>query len=272
MVDSDTHDVDAAAQVRVPNQETFFTRGRSPVMRHTYLYNNYCYGWIPETVVWSSRLGDYRVTDMCPVSLGMLKKFEFMFSLLADPGGQCPAYEPKLNTEFVDRGSFAGRFVSPFHRFAALPEREYISFLLLTSMPVFNILFWFKGEAFDVAKHSLVGSVFTTRERHVELARYMRRTGDYRPLFSRLDRDETFDRPFTAATRTKTQTPAGRLPPSEYETMANLSTILYFSGFDPVLMFLAFYVPGLSVTTKVTPAVEFLMQRLGLEAKDVVLV
>lgn len=56
MVDSDTHDVDAAAQVRVPNQETFFTRGRSPVMRHTYLYNNYCYGWIPETVVWSSRL------------------------------------------------------------------------------------------------------------------------------------------------------------------------------------------------------------------------
>ncbi|AAR98380.1 ORF023 membrane protein [Bovine papular stomatitis virus] len=272
MVDVNTHDVDAAAQLRTPNQQTFFTKGLSPRMRHTYIYNNYAYGWIPETAVWSSRLGDYSVTDFYPISLGMLKKFEFMFSLLADPGGACPAYTPKLNTEFVNQGSFSGRFVNPFHRFAVLPEREYISFLLLTSVPIFNILFWFKGETFDTAKHSLVGAVFTTRERHVELARYLRRTGDYKPLFSRLGNDETFDRAFSGFTRISNPTPVGRLPPSDFETLANLSTILYFTRYDPVLMFLVFYVPGMSVTTKITPGVEFLMEKLSLTAEDVVLV
>ncbi|WZD65888.1 membrane protein [Bovine papular stomatitis virus] len=272
MVDVNTHDVDAAAQRRTPNQETFFTKGLSPRMRHTYIYNNYAYGWIPETAMWSSRLGDYSVTDFYPISLGMLKKFEFMFSLLADPGGACPEYTPKLNTEFVNQGSFSGRFVNPFHRFAVLPEREYISFLLLTSVPVFNILFWFKGETFDTAKHSLVGAVFTTRERHVELARYLRRTGDYKPLFSRLGNDETFDRAFSGFTRISNPTPVGRLPPSDFETLANLSTILYFTRYDPVLMFLVFYVPGMSVTTKITPGVEFLMEKLSLTPEDVVLV
>lgn len=272
MVDVNTHDVDAAAQLRTPNQETFFTKGLSPRMRHTYIYNNYAYGWIPETAMWSSRLGDYSVTDFYPISLGMLKKFEFMFSLLADPGGACPAYTPKLNTEFVNQGSFSGRFVNPFHRFAVLPEREYISFLLLTSVPIFNILFWFKGETFDTAKHSLVGAVFTTRERHVELARYLRRTGDYKPLFSRLGNNETFDRAFSGFTRIINPTPVGRLPPSDFETLANLSTILYFTRYDPVLMFLVFYVPGMSVTTKITPGVEFLMEKLSLTPEDVVLV
>ncbi|AIZ77274.1 hypothetical protein SB87_gp021 [Parapoxvirus red deer/HL953] len=272
MVDVATHDVDAAAQLRTPNQETFFTKGLSPLMRHTYIYNNYAYGWIPETALWSSRLGDYRVTDFYPPSLGMLKKFEFMFSLLADPGGACPAYEPKLNTEFLNQGSFSGRFVNPFHRFAALPEREYISFLLLTSFPVFNMLFWFKGEKFDTAKHSLLGGVFSTRERHVELARYLRRTGDYKPLLSQLGSDDTFSKPFAGVTRIGNATPAGRLPPSDFETMTNLSTILYFTGYDPVLMFLAFYVPGLSATTKITPAVEFLMEKLAMRPEDVVLV
>ncbi|CCD83213.1 conserved hypothetical pox protein [Squirrelpox virus] len=267
MVDPNRHDVHATAQNRHPNQETFFTRGLSPLMKHTYLYHDYAYGWVPETAVWSSRFADLDLTDYRPVTLGLLKKLEFMLSLYKGP---VPDYEPKLNTEFVANGSFSGRYVSFLRRFAILPQDEFISFLLLTSMPAFNLLFWFRNTAFDIARHSLFSQVYTTPERHVELARYFRASGDYKPLFSRLDADATYTQPLTNVARISV--PGKRVTPSEYESLANLSTILYFTRYDPALMLLAFYVPGLSITTEITPAVEFLMERLSLTREQVVLV
>ncbi|ANS71120.1 er-localized membrane protein, virion core protein [Pteropox virus] len=262
-------DVDAAVQIRNDDQKTFFTKGLSPVMKHTYLFHNYAYGWIPETALWSSRFADFSLLDYYPISLEFIKKIEFMLSLYKGP---VPDYESKLNTEFVDRGSFSGRYNDFLKRFVILPTGEFISFLLLTSMPVFNLLFWFKNTTFDIKKHTLFSEVYTTNERHIELARYFRKSGDYKPIFSRLDQDAIYTNPVTNIATVGNPGPLGNLFPSDYETLANLSTILYFTNYDPVLMFLMFYVPGLSITTKITPAVEYLMSKLSLTKKDIVLV
>uniref|UniRef100_A0AAU7E200 Protein OPG070 n=1 Tax=Rousettus bat poxvirus TaxID=3141933 RepID=A0AAU7E200_9POXV len=263
MVDLNTHDVHATAQQRHVNQETVFTRELSPRLKNTYLYHNYAYGWIPETAVWASRFADLSVTDFYPLSLGLLRKLDYMASLYRGPP---LVYAPRLNTEFVAQGSFGGQYNDVFKRFSILPERQFISFLLLTSMPAYNLATFFKSTAFDPKKHTLFSEFFTTREAHVELARYMRHGGDYKPLFARLNA------PTTGMHTIKNPGPMGRLPPSSYETLANLSAILYFTDYDPVLMFLAFYMPGYSATTKITPAVEFLMRKLDVRPEDVTLV
>nr|WQH57864.1 MAG: MC038R [Molluscum contagiosum virus] len=270
------HDVHSAAQRRAPSQQTLFTRGLRPLMRNTYLFHNYAYGWIPATAAWSSRFADLDVTDYYPVSLGLLRKLEFMFSLYRGPPLQ---YLPRVNTEFVSTGAFLGRFDDFFKRFAILPTREFISFLLLTSLPAYNLLFVFRGTRFELDKHTLFSAFYTTRERHVELARYFRHGGDYKPLFGHPDGtgdgSDTGDGrslPRGSASALMSNGPRGRLAPSDYETLANLSAILYFTDYDPVLMFLAFYVPSFSVTTKITPGVEYLMERLQVRLEDVTLV
>ncbi|QGN68039.1 membrane phosphoprotein [Equine molluscum contagiosum-like virus] len=270
MVDRNTHDVHATAQRRNPNQETLFTRGLRPLLRNTFLYHDYAYGWVPETALWSSRFAELDAADYYPISLGLLRKLEYLFSLYRGPR---PEYLPKLNTEFLAAGSFAGSFNDFFKRFAVLPTREFISFLLLTSMPAYNLQVFFRDTPFDVRKHTLFSAFYTTRERHVELARYLRHGGDYKPLFGRLDETATFDgTPRTGLRAIQHPGALGRLPPSEYETLANLSALLYFTDYDPVLMFLAFYIPPFSVTTQITPAVEYLMARLQVRAEDVALV
>lgn len=135
-------DVYKNAQRRILDQETFFSRGLSrPLMKNTYLFDNYAYGWIPETAIWSSRYANLDASDYYPISLGLLKKFEFLMSLYKGP---IPVYEEKVNTEFIANGSFSGRYVSYLRKFSSLPTNEFISFLLLTSIPIYNILFWFK--------------------------------------------------------------------------------------------------------------------------------
>lgn len=263
MVDLNTHDVHATAQRRHVNQETLFTRELPPRLKNTFLYHNYAYGWIPETAVWASRFADLDVTDFYPPTLGLLRKLDFMASLYRGPP---LVYAPRLNTEFVAQGSFGGQYNDVFKRFAVLPERQFISFLLLTSMPAYNLATFFKDTAFDAKKHSLFSEFYTSREALMELARYMRQGGDYKPLFSRLDA------PATGVATIKNPGPMGRLPPSSYETLANLSAILYYTDYDPVLMFLAFYMPGFSATTKITPAVEFLMRKLNVCLENVTLV
>ncbi len=59
---------------------------------------------------------------------------------------------------------------------------------------------------------------------------------------------------------------------SDYETLSNLSAILYLTNYDPVLMFLVFYVPKISITTKITPAVKYLMDKLNMNETDITLV
>ncbi len=263
------HDVYSESQDRVVDQKTLFTREVIPLLRNTYLYHNYSYGWIPETVIWSSRFADLDVRDYYPISLGLLHKFEFMLSLYKGP---VPDYEEKINTEFIARGSFSGRYVSYLRRFASLPTSEFISFLLLTSVPIYNILFWFKNTTFDISKHSFFSKFYTTNERHVQLARYFKESGDYKPLFSRLGKNETYTQPMFQVSRIFNSTSMGNFPASEYETLANLSAILAFTDYDPVLMFLIFYLPGLAVTTKITPAVEYLMEKLCLTNSDIILI
>ncbi|AWU47075.1 ER-localized membrane protein [Sea otter poxvirus] len=264
-----TWDVHESAQRRNNDQQTFFTRRLSPLMKHTYLFHNYAYGWIPETALWSSRFADFSLLDYYPISLEFIKKLEFMLSLYKGPVLE---YESKLNTEFIDRGSFSGRYTDFLRRFAILPTNEFISFLLLTSIPIFNLLFWFKNTQFDIKKHTLFSEVYTTNDRHIELARYFRRSGDYKPIFSRLDQQTIYVNPVSNISTISTPGQLGNLPPSDYETLSNLSAILYFTNYDPVLMFLVFYIPGLSITTQITPAVKYLMTKLSLTTDNIILV
>ncbi|UZC80226.1 V074; CPXV-BR_075 V074 [Cowpox virus] len=261
-------DVYKNAQRRILDQETFFSRGLSrPLMKNTYLFDNYAYGWIPETAIWSSRYANLDASDYYPISLGLLKKFEFLMSLYKGP---IPVYEEKINTEFIANGSFSGRYVSYLRKFSALPTNEFISFLLLTSIPIYNILFWFKNTQFDITKHTLFRYVYTDNTKHLALARYMYQTGDYKPLFSRLKENYIFTGPVPIGIKDIDHPNLSRArSPSDYETLANISTILYFTKYDPVLMFLLFYVPGYSITTKITPAVEYLMDKLNLTKSDV---
>ncbi|AAR07395.1 38R [Yaba monkey tumor virus] len=263
-------DIFKESQKRNEDQETFFTRNLSPLMKNTYLYHNYAYGWIPETAIWSSRFSNLDVTDYYPITLSLLKKFEFMLSLYRGPILQ---YEEKVNTEFISRGSFYGRYISYLRNFSLLPTSEFISFLLLTSMPIYNIMFWFKNTQFDIKKHTLFSEVFTTNDRHKELAKYFKQSGDYKPLFSRLKENNIYTTQFPiGANRIAHQNLPNGVPVSDFETLSNLSAIMYLTNYDPVIMFLAFYVPGMSATTKITPAVEYLMNKLNLRKDDIFLV
>ncbi|QAV38740.1 m33R [Myxoma virus] len=262
-------DIYKESQRRNDDQKTFFTRALSPLLKNTYLYHNYAYGWIPETVIWSSRFANLDVTDYHPITLNLLKKFEFMLSLYTGP---VLPYEEKINTEFISRGSFSGRYINFLRNFSILPTDEFISFLLLTSMPIYNILFWFTNTQFDITKHTLFSKVYTNNANHVALARYFRHSGDYKPLFSRVDDNAIYTAPFpiNQSRIIHRRTPPGTAV-SDYETLSNLSAILYLTNYDPVLMFLAFYVPNISVTTKITPGVEYLLQKLNMTPTDVTL-
>nr|WGO62667.1 hypothetical protein [Wadden Sea poxvirus] len=264
------NDIYKESQKRNLDQETFFTRNLSPLMKNTYLYHDYSYGWIPETVVWSSRFANLDVTDFYPISLGLLNKFDFLFSLYKGP---VPVYEKKVNTEFIINGSFSGRYINYLRNFSLLPTSEFISFLLLTSVPIYNILFWFKNTQFDITTHSIFGKIYSNNERHIELAKYFRQSGDYKPIFSRLKENNIYTSPLQIGINKINfpNIPTGTTT-SDYETLSNLSAILYFVKYDPVLMFLLFYIPGMSVTTKITPGVEYLMNKLKLTTNDIVLV
>ncbi|ATI21144.1 ER-localized membrane protein virion core protein [Eastern grey kangaroopox virus] len=266
------HSVHDEAQKRHPDQQTFYTRELTPAMKNTYLYHDYAYGWIPETAIWNSRYATLYLSDYYPVSIGLLRKLEFMLGLYRGPA---PEYKPKVNSEFIANGTFRGRFNDFFQRFSKLPQGEFISFLLLVSMPVYNLLFFFKGTPFDIKKHTLFSEFYINRESHLELARYLASGGDYRPVFSRLDDPRLYSGNLDTMGLRRIWTPAsrlGRLPPAQYETLSNLSLIISFTNRDPVLMFLMFYVPGFSATSKITPAVEMLMARLGLVREDIVLI
>ncbi|QQG31525.1 ER localized membrane protein [Swinepox virus] len=259
-------DIYTESQKRNDDQKTFFTRNLSPLLKNTYIYHNYAYGWIPETVIWSSSYANLDIRDYYPITINLLKKFEFMLSLY---NGPILPYEEKINTEFISRGSFSGRYINFLRNFSQLPTSEFISFLLLTSMPIYNILFWFKNTPFDITKHTLFNNVFTTNEKHIELGKYFRQRGDYKPLFSRLKDDNIYLLPFPInQSRIQQNTDNA----SYYETLSNLSAILYLTNYDPVLMFLAFYVPNISVTSKITPGVEYLLSKLNMKKTDVVLV
>ncbi|QDJ95066.1 ER-localized membrane protein [Hypsugopox virus] len=265
-----SHDVYEESKKLAVDQKTYFTRELSPLMKNTYLYHDYAYGWIPETAIWSSKYANLDVTEYYPITLNLLKKFEFMLSLYKGP---IPIYEKKINTEFISNGSFSGKYVNYLRNFSILPTNEFISFLLLTSMPIYNILFWFKNTQFDITKHSLFNNVYTTNELHIILAKYFHHGGDYKPLFSRLKNITTYIYPLpTGTNRIYHQGLPVTTPSSDYELLANLSAILHLTKYDPVLMFLAFYVPGLGITTKITPAVEYLMEKLNLSKNDMILV
>ncbi|QHG62597.1 hypothetical protein [Cetacean poxvirus 1] len=264
------NDVMSRVQLRNSDQETIFTRHLSPLMRNTYLFDNYSYGWSPETAVWCSRFADLDLRDYYPISLGLIKKFEFMLSLYKGPK---TVYEEKIQTEFINQGSFSGRYINYFRKFSTLPTNEYISFLLLTSIPIYNILFWFKDTQFDITKHTLFRNVYTNHERHIALARYLRDSGDYKPIFSRLDQDGTYTDQTTLVGRILVgNTNPNGYNTSDFETLSNLSAILYYTKYDPVLMFLVFYLPGISVTTKITPAVEYLMSMLNITQNEIILI
>ncbi|AUI80608.1 hypothetical protein [White-tailed deer poxvirus] len=263
-------DIYTESQKRNNDQQTFFTRNLSPLMKNTYLYHNYSYGWIPETSIWSSRFANLDVTDYYPITINLLKKFEFMMALYKGP---ILPYEEKINTEFISKGSFYGRYINFLRNFSILPTNEFISFLLLTSIPIYNILFWFKSTQFDIKKHTLFSEVYSNNDRHIELAKYFRQSGDYKPLFSRLKEDNIYTQPFPLNTsRILHQNLPNSYTISDYETLSNLSAILYLTNYDPVLMFLVFYVPNISVTTKITPGVEYLMKKLNMDKKDITLI
>ncbi|ADT91071.1 hypothetical protein COTV054 [Cotia virus SPAn232] len=263
-------DIYTESQKRNTDQKTFFTRELSPLLKNTYLYHNYSYGWIPETTIWSSRFANLDVTEYYPITINLLKKFEFMLSLY---NGPVLPYEEKINTEFVSRGSFYGKYINFLRNFSILPTNEFISFLLLTSMPIYNIIFWFKNTQFDITKHTLFNKVYTTNDKHVELGKYFHQSGDYKPLFSRLKDNNIFTSQFPLNQSTILhQQSSNSDTVSDYETLSNLSALLYLTKYDPVLMFLAFYIPGLSVTTKITPGVEYLLKKLNMNKTDIVLV
>ncbi|QRI42836.1 putative membrane protein [Cheloniid poxvirus 1] len=113
---------------------------------------------------------------------------------------------------------------------------------------------------------------YIDNEKHIELAKYLIRGGDYKPTLSMLDEAGLYDESIP-------------LPPNilglirnfqqqyiDIESLSSISAIITYTKQDPVITFLMFYLPGLSVTTKITPAVEMLMDKLGLTKENIILV
>lgn len=267
-------------QRRVRDQETFHTKDYQPLLKYTALFHPYSRGWIPETMMWYSGYATLNLTNYHPITLQLLKKLGFMLSL--DKAPKTP-YVDRINTDAVALGNFRGHFVEFYKRFQQLPTSEFISFLLLAAIPAYNILFYYTDEVFDSDKHGLMSSFYVNRDTHVAVAKYLLHGGDYKPIFWKTEErnflDPDYDHGGVRYCRISLYEFNRNLPPSshnftpliDYETLANMSAILQYTNRDPVLALLMFYLPGVSVTTAFTPAVEFLMRKLGLEKKDVVL-
>lgn len=79
----------------------------------------------------------------------------------------------------------------------------------------------------------------------------MHQTGDYKPLFSRLKENYIFTGPVPICIKDIDHPNLSRArSPSDYETLANISTILYFTKYDPVLMFYCFTYLGIQLLQK----------------------
>ncbi|AAF44439.1 hypothetical protein FPV095 [Fowlpox virus] len=263
-------DIIGNAHERTDDQKTFNRMNLPPILNNTFLYHDYAYGWIPETALWNTQYEKLDIRSYYPITLGLLNKFEFMLGLHQGPP---PQYTPKINIQYLNQISTVN-LNDYFKKFSILPVDQLISFLLLTSIPIYNILFFFKNTTFNPRIHSLTGSFYIDDAKHIELAKYLIRGGDYKPIFGKLDRQGLYDGTLFPVNMATLQIPA--TSPNLYllniETLENLSVIISNTKQDPVLIFLIFYLPGLSVTTKITPAVEYLMNKLGLKKENVILV
>ncbi|QRM15397.1 putative membrane protein [Mudlarkpox virus] len=266
-------DIYGISQDRDDRQLTIHRRGVLPFLKNTFIYHDYAYGWIPETALWNSQYEKLDLRNYYPVTIGLLNKFEFMLSLDKRPPLQ---YTPKNNSPMMDNVS-AVRIKEYFRKFSILPDNQLISFLLLTSIPIYNILYFFKNTAFNPSVHSLFNMFYIDNEKHIELAKYLIRGGDYKPTLSMLDEaglyDESIPLPPNILGLIRNRT--GIRLQQQYidlESLGNISAIISSTNQDPVITFLMFYLPGLSVTTEITPAVEMLMKKLGLTKENIILV
>ncbi|AID46605.1 hypothetical protein fep_097 [Pigeonpox virus] len=264
-------DIIGNAHERTDDQKTFNRMNLPPILNNTFLYHDYSYGWIPETALWNTQYEKLDIRNYYPITLGLLNKFEFMLGLHQGPP---PQYTPKINIQYLNQIS-AVNLNDYFKKFSKLPIDQFISFLLLTSIPIYNILFFFKNTAFNPRIHSLTGNFYIDDAKHIELAKYLIRGGDYKPIFGKLDQPGLYDGTLFPTNMAVLQLPT-TTSPNPYllniETLENLSVIISNTKQDPVLTFLIFYLPGLSVTTKITPGVEYLMNKLGLKKENVILV
>ncbi|QRM15755.1 putative membrane protein [Albatrosspox virus] len=268
-------DIYGISQDRDDRQLTIHRRGVLPFLKNTFIYHDYAYGWIPETALWNSQYEKLDLRNYYPVTIGLLNKFEFMLSLDKRPPLQ---YTPKNNSPMMDNVS-AVRIKEYFRKFSILPDNQLISFLLLTSIPIYNILYFFKNTAFNPSVHSLFNMFYIDNEKHIELAKYLIRGGDYKPTLSMLDEaglyDESIPLPPNILGLIRNRNRTGIRLQQQYidlESLGNISAIISSTNQDPVITFLMFYLPGLSVTTEITPAVEMLMKKLGLTKENIILV
>ncbi|AAR83468.1 hypothetical protein CNPV122 [Canarypox virus] len=266
-------DIYGISQDRDDKQLTINRRGDPPFLSNTFIYHDYAYGWIPETALWNSQYERLDLRDYYPITEGLLNKFEFMLDLDKRPNLQ---YTPKINSPRLDNVS-AIRISTYFKKFTILPTDQYISFLLLTSIPIYNILYFFKNTAFNPAIHSLFNAFYIDNQTHIELAKYLIRGGDYKPIFNMLNErslyDENLPLPPNILGLIRNRPGVGlQQQYTDLESLASIAAIITYTKRDPVIAFLMFYLPGLSVTTKITPAVEMLMKKLGLTKENIILV
>ncbi|ALA62443.1 putative membrane protein [Turkeypox virus] len=259
------------SQSRSDAQSTFHRRDIPPLLKHTFVYHEYAYGWIPETLLWNSQYEKLDIRNYYPIDVGLLNKFDFMLGLY---NGQVPQYVTKINIQNVERAPSVS-FNDYFKKFAILPTDQLISFLLLTSIPIYNIMYFFKTTIFNPKLHSLLNYFYIDDDKHIELAKYLILGGDYPPIFNKLDQPGLYDGTLNATDMYHVMVPQGKSSQKHLisiELLINISAILTYTNQDPVIAFLIFYLPGLSVTTKITPAVQLLMDKLGLSKDNVVLV
>ncbi|ARE67621.1 SWPV1-111 [Shearwaterpox virus] len=266
-------DIYGISQERDDKQLTIHRRGDPPFLSNTFIYHDYAYGWIPETALWNSQYERLDIRNYYPISKGLLNKFEFMLNLDKRPPFQ---YIPKINSPRLKNVS-AVRLKEYFRKFSILPTDQLISFLILTSIPIYNILYFFKNTAFNPATHSLFNAFYIDDEKHVELAKYLIRGGDYKPVFSMLNERNLYDEtvPLPPNILGLIRNRAGVSIQQQYidiESLGSIAAIIAHTNIDPVITFLMFYLPGFSVTTKITPAVEVLMEKLGVTKENVILV
>ncbi|AYP74206.1 hypothetical protein [Fowlpox virus] len=266
-------DIYGISQDRDDKQLTINRRGDPPFLSNTFIYHDYAYGWIPETALWNSKYERLDIRNYYPITKGLLNKFEFMLDLDKRPPLQ---YTPKINSPRLDNVS-AIRIKEYFRKFSILPTDQLISFLILTSIPIYNILYFFKNTAFNPTIHSLFNAFYVDNEKHIELAKYLIHGGDYKPVFSMLNERSLYDEslPLPPNLLGLIRNRPGVAFQQQYidiESLSSISAIITYTKKDPVITFLMFYLPGLSVTTKITPAVEMLMNKLGLTKENVILV
>ncbi|QRI42837.1 putative membrane protein [Cheloniid poxvirus 1] len=74
-------DIYGISQNRDDRQLTINRRGDPPLLRNTFIYHDYAYGWIPETALWNSQYERLDIRNYYPITKGLLNKFEFMLDL-----------------------------------------------------------------------------------------------------------------------------------------------------------------------------------------------